>query len=157
MDSSPKNIDKEMLMKLLRFCGYQERSKKEIIDKLVSLNIRENHEDYLEALIEMNAFNEDRFCDAFVRGKLNQRNWGRVKIKHHLNKHQISAASVNNALEQVNEEDYLQKILQLAQAKNESVSNTNLFERRHKISIYLINKGFEPNLVWDVLKEHIQE
>jgi hypothetical protein len=44
----------------------------------------------------------------------------------------------------------------LIESKNETLQEENLFVKRNKIAKTLIAKGFEPELVWQYLKENIQ-
>jgi regulatory protein len=75
----------ELLEKLRYFCGYQERSKKQVLLKMKALDCPEEwRESLLRSLEEENFLNQDRYKTAFVKGKSTIKGWGPNKIGAHL-------------------------------------------------------------------------
>ena len=71
---------KEAQKALEHYCSYQERTHREVDDKLQSLGmIPEVREKILISLLQNNFLNEERFAKAFARGKFNNNQWGRLK------------------------------------------------------------------------------
>lgn len=150
----PKKLTlEEAKQKIARYCAYQERAHAEVEEKLFSYGLgRSEVEDLLAWLITENYVNEQRFAIAFAGGKFRIKHWGKLKIKQYLEQKKVSAYSINKALDLLDEEAYTLTIDQLIEASFGKIKSANVFEFRHKVARSLINKGFEPDLVWDRLK-----
>jgi len=144
---------KEALQKMAKYCAYQERCQSEVRQKLKSFSLCEEEiESIICELIDQNFLNEERFAKAFVRGKFNQKDWGKNKIKQHLFQKEISAYCIKKGLEEINESDYLDTLERLAHRKKGTLEFSNQFNLNQKVARYLIGKGFESDLVWDYLR-----
>ena len=144
---------KEALQKMSKYCAYQERCQSEVRQKLKSFSLCEEEiESIICELIDQNFLNEERFAKAFVRGKFNQKDWGKNKIKQHLFQKEISAYCIKKGLEEINESDYLDTLERLAHRKKGTLKFSNQFNLNQKVARYLIGKGFESDLVWDYLR-----
>jgi len=140
--------------KIRAFCAYRERSQYEVKQRLYEYGLYTdavNQE--ISALIQENFLNEERFARAFVRGKFSIKKWGRVKIKQALYPHQLSEYILNKAFSEIDEEDYLKTLEDVIEKKAASVKLKNEFERNGKIAQYVISRGFEPSLVWEIIKD----
>jgi regulatory protein len=155
--SEHKSIDPaEAYARISRYCAYQERSHDEVRNKLLSLGIRNDvAEELISKLIIDGFVNEERFAKAFAGGKFRIKQWGRLKIEQALKGHDISSKCIAIGLREIDEDDYRTTIRKLIQKKSDSVTEENLYVRRDVISKYVIAKGFEPELVWGILKEEI--
>lgn len=144
-----KQISKEQaFQKIKHFCAYQERSHKQVKEKLYSFGLRKNDvEVLLSQLIEENILNEERFANAFVRGKFKMNKWGRVKIKYQLQQKQVGIYNIKNALQQINDAEYFSLLQKLALAKWKKLKSEQHIIRHAKTQHYLLQKGFEPALV----------
>lgn len=150
-----KHLTKEQaLQKLKHFCAYQERSHHEVKEKLYKLGVwKKEHDEIIAALIEENYLNEERYAIAFAGGKFRVKNWGRVKIKYELKQKQVSEYCIKKALKQIEEEDYMKLLNKLAKQKYDSLKADQYLVRKKKTINYLIGKGFEMNLVREVLEK----
>jgi regulatory protein len=152
-----KSIDAaEAYARITRYCAYQERSHDEVRDKLLSLGQRSDTvEELISKLIIDGFVNEERFAKAFAGGKFRIKHWGRLKIEQALKAHDISSKCIAIGLREIDDDDYRATIKKLVQKKSDSITEENLYKRRDIISKYVIAKGFEPELVWEMLKEEI--
>ena len=151
-----KNIGTEKAFgKIKHYCAYQERSHAEVKKKLYGFGLYKNEVELLiSQLIEENYLNEERFAFAFAGGKFRIKQWGKTKIKYELKMRQVSDYSIKKALAQIDDEDYLKTLQKLAAEKLATLkSEKNIFIKKSKLQNYLVGKGFEFNLVGDVLKE----
>jgi regulatory protein len=150
-----KQLSQEQaLQKLRHYCGYQERSHSEVKEKLYQLGVwKKDHDEIIASLIEDNYLNEERFAIAFAGGKFRMKEWGRVKIKYELKQKQVSEYSIRKALKEIKEEDYLKVLHKLAEEKYASLKSEQYLVRKKKAMDYLMQKGFEPNLVIAALNE----
>ncbi len=140
--------------KIRAFCVYRERSQAEVREKLQSYTlIPEAVEQLLTELIQENHLNEERFARAFVRGKFKIKKWGRLKIRQELFKHQLSDYVLRKAFSEIEEKDYQKTLEELVAKKLAEYKASNSFQQKGQVACYLINKGFEADLVWEKLKE----
>ena len=145
----------QALQKIRHFCSYQERCHSEVREKLYSYGLwKNNTEAILSQLIEENCLNEERFALAFAGGRFRMKQWGRVKINFELKQKRISEYCIRIALAQFEESDYLRTLRDLALDKWEKLrKEKNIFIRKRKVQDYLLQKGYEPDLVGHTLRE----
>lgn len=92
----------EALVKLQKYCSYQDRCHKEVAQKLKEMQmISQASEQIILKLIEGNFLNEERFAMAYVRGKFRIKNWGKRRLVSELKQRQISKYIINKALNQI--------------------------------------------------------
>ncbi|MFT3932284.1 MAG: regulatory protein RecX [Chitinophagaceae bacterium] len=151
-----KQLDKEQaLQKARHYCGYQERSHREVKEKLYSLGLHKQQvEESLSQLIEENYLNEERFAEQFAGGKFRMKHWGRVKIQYELKLKQVSAYCIKKAMKAIDEADYEKTLQKLAEERWKSLrSEKNLFIKLRKTQDYLLQKGYEQDLVKAILQK----
>ena len=144
----------QVLDKMAKYCAYQERCVKDVRDKLKTFDIAaEEKTRIIEYLLDNRFVNDERFVECFVRSKINQNDWGVNKIRFHLAQKGIAKELIDEALGQTDEETYRQRLIDILKAKAKTVKADSDFERKRKLAAYAMQKGFEGNLVWEVLKE----
>ena len=134
----------EAMQIAMKFCGYRERSKKEVEDKLKTKSFNQKIiKICIDRLVELDFLNNIRFSKSFSRGKNNNNRWGKNKIKFHLKNKGLTDDEINIGIESIDEESYL-NILK----KNIELYNKKLKEPdRNKLIGHLINKGYEMDLI----------
>ena len=144
-----KFLTKEQaLQKLRQYCAYQERSHSEVQTKLYELGVRKaEHDEIIATLIEEDYLNEERFAIQFVGGKFRMKDWGRKKIYYALKEKKVSEYSIKKAMQQIDEEAYQETLRELAEKKYESLKNEQWLARKRKTMDYLLQKGYEFELV----------
>lgn len=103
-------------------------------------------------LIQGNFVNEERFARAFVRGKFRIKKWGRNKIKQALYPHKLSAYVLKKAFSEIDEQEYQRVLEEVIAKKASTVKLKNQFDRNGKIAQYAISRGFESDMVWELVK-----
>lgn len=142
----------QALQKLKHYCAYQERSHAEVREKLYQLGVwKKEHDPIIATLIEENYLNEERFAIAFARGRFRMKQWGRVKIRYELKQKQVSEYCIKKALRQLDQEDYVATLEKLAKAKYDSLKAEQYLVRKKKTQDYLLQKGYEPELIAQAL------
>jgi regulatory protein len=154
-----KHLTKEQaIMKLRQFCAYQERSHAEVKQKLWELGVwRSEHDDIIASLIDDDYLNEERFAKAFAGGKFRMKDWGRKKIYFGLKEKGVSDYLIKQAMKEIDEEAYRKTLHELAEKKFESLKGEQYLMRRKKTMDYLLQKGYEPELVTGVLNSFGKE
>jgi regulatory protein len=135
------------------YCAYQERSQQEVRDKLYDWGLWPDAvEQIISYLIEENFLNEERFAKAYVQGKFNQKQWGRIKIKMGLQAKRVSPNLIKKALMIIDGDDYLATLTHLIEKKAPGIAEKDSFKRRYKLQQYAMSRGYEADLISDVLK-----
>lgn len=149
-----KLTTEQALQKLRHYCGYQERCHSEVKNKLYNLGIFKNeHDAIIATLIQEDYLNELRFAIAFAGGKFRVKQWGRIKIKYELKNRQLSDYCIKKALQQIKEDEYLDALKKMAGEKYDSLKNEVQLVRQKKTIDYLLQRGFEMDLVKRVVGE----
>ncbi|MES2132595.1 MAG: regulatory protein RecX [Bacteroidota bacterium] len=140
------------LIKMQSWCAYQERAQQEARDKLYELGMwPEAVENIISKLIEDNFLNEERFAMQFARGKFNIKKWGRIKIKMELKQRRISDYCLKKAMQQIDETEYMATLKKLIESKRKLITEKNHIKLKYKLMSYALSKGYEKDLVFDVL------
>ena len=140
--------------RIARFCAYQERSHKEVKEKLAGLGLDDGEADALLArLITDGYVNEERFAKAFAGGKFRIRKWGRIRIEQGLQSHGVSSRCIAIGLKEIDEDDYRAALRKLVSSKANGVEAGNEYQKWDRVSRFAIGKGYEPDLVWEIIKE----
>lgn len=143
----------EALIKAAAYCAYQERNHQEVRSKLFSYGLDADEVD--ELIIRLSAeklLDEERYAQAYVRGKYSLKRWGRRKILQGLKAARISDYCTRKGMQEIDPEVYEQNLLFLLEKKNRTEKERNPLVRRQKLAYYLMSKGYENDLVQDVLK-----
>jgi regulatory protein len=143
-----------ILLKLRHYCAYQERSHSEVKTKSLELGLRGDEiDEAIAALISDNFLNEERFACAYAGGKFRSQRWGRKKILAGLRQHQVSAYCIKKGMQEIDDEDYMQALQTLAEKKYATLKGEQYLKRQYKTTQYLLQKGYEPELISDVVKQ----
>lgn len=141
------------LKDIQHFCAYQERCHSEVRYKLLELSFRgEELEQAIASLISDDFLNEERFARSYCRGKFRMKQWGRQKIIQNLKQKQVSSYCIQKGLSEIDPEEYEKTIRSLAEKKRAELHKERLPRiRKQKVLRYLVQKGYEYDLVNEVL------
>lgn len=144
--------------KLEQYCVYQDRCHKEVMQKLSEYNlIPEAKEIILLHLLEHNFLNEERFAKSFARGKFRIKHWGKQRIIRELKFRDISEYNIKSALKEIDKHDYIKKIYEITEKRNELISEENKFKRKKKLVDYLLYRGFETDLIFKTIDDVLND
>jgi regulatory protein len=154
---SPKKIkitdEKVALTKAEHFCAYQERAQQEVRDKLYDWGLWPDAvENIIVQLIGGNFLNEERFAKSYVQGKFKQKGWGRIKIKQGLKIKRIPDNLLKKALLTIDGDEYFEMLMKILSKKAVLLTEKVPYKRRYKLQQYALSRGFETDLIIDVLK-----
>ncbi len=142
----------QALAKARYWCAKQERSHIEIRTKLFKWGLKSNQvENIIAELITGGFINEERFAIQYAGGKFRIKKWGRLKIQSHLKQKKISDYCMEKGLGEIREKDYRQTLEDLMNKKSRTLREKNPLLKKNKLVRYLLGKGYESELVWDVV------
>ncbi len=156
MNDKPLLLSKlQIIAKVESYCAYQERSTYEVKGKLQQWNLSpEEIEDILTHLIQQNFLNEARFAEAYTLGKFRINGWGKLKIRYELRLKQVSPELIKQSLQKIDDSDYIHKLEHLIEKKSSVLIERDPYKRRYKLMQYASTKGFEQELIADLLKKN---
>ena len=140
--------------RLKNYCALQDRCQWDVTQKMKEWGLLEMTQNYiLEILIQEKYVDEERFAQSFCRGKFLIKKWGKVKITNELKKKKILDICIKKGLEEIDLTEYDLLLENLLAKKNNTLRDKNHFTRKSKLARFLIQRGFEGNLVWDKIRE----
>jgi len=150
----PKKVTKlEAKAKAEHFCAYQERSQQEVRDKLYSFGLHSpDVEELVSELIQANFLNEERFAVAYTLGKFRIKHWGKNKIKQGLRLKQVPEKLIGKALKQIDGDEYVKTLEILLRKKALLLPKLDPYILNYKLTQYAAGKGYEKDLISDLLK-----
>ncbi len=145
----------EIKDKMAKYCLYQDRCHWEVEKKMREFDlIPEAKEEILYKLIHYGFLNEERFVHSFVRGKVNQKLWGRNRLRQELKLRQIDQKLIEKAFkEEIDTEKYWDNLVRLTRKKLNQLSNErDSFKKINKVKAFLVYKGYEFDLMNDAIE-----
>lgn len=144
----------DALRKAASFCAYQERTQQEVRERLSDWGFTgDDAEAVIAELIEQNYLNEERFARTFAGGKFRVKSWGKRKIRQHLQQRGITGYNLDQAMREIEPDDYRQTLANLLDKKRRSLKDDNPLIVKQKLARFALSKGYEPELVWQLLGE----
>ena len=140
-----------ILKKVLRYCAYQDRCTQEVRTKLATFDMPNPEKDKIvKLLVDEGYLDDERYASTFVRSKIHLKKWGVNKIKMALKMKGISDEIISNALSEIDPEIYREELIKVLKAKK--INELDPYKRKAKLAQYAMQKGYEPSLVWDVIR-----
>lgn len=147
----------EALLKLQNYCSYQERCHQEVRQKLIGMRmIPEAIDQIIVNLLEHNFLNEERFAKTFVSGKFRIKKWGRRRLTLELKKKGVGKFNINQAINEIDEVDYIDTFNDLAENRLQYIRETNKLKKKKKLVDYLLYRGWESHLVYEKVNQLIK-
>ena len=145
---------RQAMQSVQQYCSSQERCHSEVKDRLYSQGLSEDDvQEIISRLISENFLNEERFARAFARGKFRIKGWGKVKIRYELKTRRVNDHCIRKGLSEIDEDEYGKSLRKYFEQKWSSLaSEKNIFTKKKKLLDYLSQKGYERDLIFDMLK-----
>lgn len=140
--------------RIASYCAYQERCVLEVRNKLEEFGLDQSQiEPILETLKKEGFLNEERFVEAFVKGRFTLKKWGKIRIRQELKMRNIPDEVINKAIGQIDDEEYFIVLKHLAERKWKVTQESNQLKKKAKLQRFLVFRGFENDLIRDVIEE----
>lgn len=137
------------LQKAMRYCMYQERCLDDMGKRFAAWNVKKEEWDkIIDCLIDQNFLSEERFIEAYVRGKFFHKKWGRNKIVLGLKQKKVIGTNVEKIIaKEISEEEYITTINNLIKKKTMLLNESDGLKLRDKLYRYLLSKGYESEAI----------
>jgi len=148
-----KELDKQ-LSKIRRWCAMQERCLVEVKIHANSLGFPDKNTDkIIKQMVDEGFINEERYAKLYAGGKFRNKKWGRSRIIGELKARQISDAAIKAGLSEIDEEEYRNVIVGMVEHKIAVTDRSNMMLFKHRLAKPAIAKGYEPELVGEIIDE----
>jgi regulatory protein len=152
--SSEERTYKPALAYAMGLCSKQERCRSEIREKLESRRLSTAQIGrILDTLEKENYLDEARYAGTFARDKLRFNKWGKVKIRHMLERKQIPGSVIDHALGSIDHDGYKGILREELRKKRMTIKGSNAFDLRGKLFRFAQQRGFESGLIYELLDE----
>lgn len=142
----------EALNKAAAYCTLCERCVSEVTAKLTAWGVPHcEQEKIITRLIEEKFINEARYCHAFVNDKVRFNRWGRIKIRAALSEKRLPRELINEAMDNIDEEQYTTSLAEVIAAKRKELKGVNDYTTKQKIMRFATSRGFEPAMIMRVI------
>ena len=143
----------EALNKAAGYCTLCERCISEVNAKLTAWGVPNGEQEKIIArLIEEKFIDEARYCRAFVNDKVKFNRWGRIKIQAALRDKRLPRECVSEAMENIDEEQYMDALAEVIAAKRKELKGKDDFATQQKIIRHAASRGYEPSLIIKAIK-----
>lgn len=117
----------------------------------------DDQDEIINSLIEDKFIDESRFTNFYVRDKYRFNKWGRIKISYHLKHKQIPERIINEALEQINHQEYKENLQNILQSKLRSLKDDDPYQLKTKLYRFAQSRGFESQLSLNLIEDLLSE
>ncbi len=149
----------EILIKMQRYCDYQDRCHQEVRFKLIRLQVYGDElEQIMAILIDEDLLNEERFARSFARGRHRIKAWGRHRITRELKKRQISDYCIRKAMEEIEEEEYLTNLEMVLRRRTTYLApDWPRGKQEEDLREHAMRKGYELSLITAAIPKVLDE
>ena len=149
----PKEV---ALGKATTLCSGSEHCTSQIMEKLslwgVSVQDAYNIMDYL---VKEKYIDNKRFARAYCHDKFCYNHWGRIKIRQMLRHLRLNDEEIEEGMETIDEEDYLEALNDVLRAKDRTLKDKDKYLRKAKLVRHLLSRGFETELAINAVDSHL--
>lgn len=138
----------EALNKAAAYCTLCERCISEVSTKLTAWGMPASEQQKIIGRLQQEGFiDEARYCRAFVNDKVRFNRWGRIKIRAALSEKRLPKEHVNEAIENIDEEQYMTALAEVIATKRRELKGKDDYAAQQKIMRYAAGRGYEPSLI----------
>ncbi len=141
-----------LLNKAATYASRCEHCESEVREKLVTWGgTNEETDEIIAYLIEERYVDNQRYANSYTRDKFRFNHWGKYKIGMMLKSKDIESEFIEEALGQIDEEEYLEKLQQILQDKLRSLKYSSEYEKKGKLFKFAQSRGFESGAISKVI------
>ncbi len=146
----------EALEKARKLCAFEEKCHYDVRKKLFDWGVSSGDtEKIINQLIDDKHLDEWRFARMFAGGKFRNNKWGKVKITYELIRKNIAKNIIEDAVRRIDDDEYIDVLKKELIKKQKSIIAEDDSELKAKLHRYASSKGFEHELINEVLDDLI--
>ena len=142
-----------LLQRITAYCAESERCTHDAVAKLKSWGASpEEIDDLLQKLYAEKFIDDKRFAQSYVSEKWNLDKWGKIKIANGLEAKVIDEKIIQDSLDTISDEEYMQGLNELLLKKSKEISAGKSAGDARKLMSFALSRGFEEELVMEWLE-----
>ncbi len=139
------------------YCAFQERTAQDVRIKAHKAGMKKPEIDKAINILQNDGFlDEQRYVEAFVRGKLKYNHWGKIKIKAELRAKAISVQVTEDCLKAIDADEYINVLRNVISKKGVTLQQSDSEDQFARLLRFGLSKGFEYDLVIRVVNEFLK-
>jgi regulatory protein len=144
----------QALSKAMTICSKAEKCVSDIQQKLNDWGVEAAEaQKIIKTLIAEKFIDEERYARYFVRDKFRFNQWGKVKIVFMLKSKKIPSSIIDEALQEIDEETYLDLLVKILQDKAKKTKFLNEYDKKGKLIRFAQSRGFGFEVINEALKK----
>ncbi|WP_244824727.1 regulatory protein RecX [Carboxylicivirga mesophila] len=148
---------RQALNKAAALCSRKEYCTTDIRKKLVNWELGDEEvEAVLVRLVNEKFIDDSRYASYYVKDKFLFNGWGRIKIRFMLRSKGLSSSMIDEALEQIVDADYSEKLAELLHSKNRQIKNKDAWQTKAALVRFAQSRGFEPDIVYRLIDQYLE-
>jgi regulatory protein len=149
---------KEALSAITRICSKKEMCSSEAIEKLNNWGLSTSDSaEIIDYLIKEKFIDNLRYATHFASDKFRFNKWGRYKIVNALKLKKIPEYIITIALDELGEDNYRSLLRVELTKKLCSLPKSSNYEMKGKLYRFAASRGYENDLIMDLLNELLKE
>jgi regulatory protein len=141
-----------LLNKAATYASRCEHCESEVREKLLIWGgTSEETDEIIAYLIEERYIDNQRYANSYAKDKFRFNHWGKYKISMMLRSKDIESEFIEEALGQIDEEEYLEKLQQILKDKLRSLKYSSEYEKKGKLFKFAQSRGFESGAISKVI------
>ena len=141
-----------LLNKAATYASRCEHCESEVREKLLIWGgTSEETDEIIAYLIEERYIDNQRYANSYAKDKFRFNHWGKYKISMMLRSKDIESETIEEALDQIDEEEYLEKLQQILKDKLRSLKYSSEYEKKGKLFKFAQSRGFESSAISKVI------
>ena len=141
-----------LLNKAATYASRCEHCESEVREKLLIWGgTSEETDEIIAYLIEERYIDNQRYANSYAKDKFRFNHWGKYKISMMLRSKDIDSETIEEALGQIEEEEYLEKLQQILKDKLRSLKYSSEYEKKGKLFKFAQSRGFESSAISKVI------
>jgi regulatory protein len=146
--------EQELLQKAAAYCSASEHCLSEVYEKLSSWGATTDvSKRILKRLTDERFLDEERYAKAFAKDKFRFSKWGKVKIRFALRQKKINQLLIDDALENLETENYQENLMEILIKKRKSIKDTDSQTLKGKLFRFAASRGYETNLILQTISK----
>ena len=146
------------LQRMAALCARSEQCEADIRQKLYRMGLSSGDvQKIIEELTAGKFIDNARFARSFARDKCRFSCWGRNKIRLELKMRRITPPDIEQALDSIDKDEYLDALHRATSAKGRSLDVNGPERRTERLKLFrhLLARGFESELASNAIKEFV--
>ena len=140
--------EQQVLLKLSTICAQAEHCTFEMTEKMRRWGISDSMQSrVIKQLIDEKFIDDERYCRLFVREKIKFNKWGRRKVEQALFAKRINHETIQQVLNDIEDEDYLMVLRPLLKNKRRQLKPMTPYEATNRLVRFALSRGFTMDII----------